>query len=106
MNKTNKKNKTQKSPFMDWLKDQVDRNPQVRKMADEMLNEMRVEQDLAALREERGISQTQLAKLLGVSQPAIAKIESGKVKNLTLKTLVRYATALGGEVKVTIDRVA
>jgi len=106
MNKTNKKNKTQKSPFMDWLKDQVDRNPQVRKMADEMLNEMRVEQDLAALREERGISQSQLAKLLGVSQPAIAKIESGKVKNLTLKTLVRYATALGGEVKVTIDRVA
>lgn len=102
----NKKNKTQKSPFMDWLKDQVDRNPQVRKMADEMLNEMRVEQDLAALREERGISQSQLAKLLGVSQPAIAKIESGKVKNLTLKTLVRYATALGGEVKVTIDRVA
>lgn len=106
MNKTNKKNKTQKSPFMDWLKDQVDRNPQVRKMADEMLNEMRVEQDLAALREERGISQSQLAKLLGVSQPAIAKIESGKVKNLTLKTLVRYATALGGEVKITIDRVA
>ena len=106
MNKTNKKNKTQKSPFMNWLKDQVDRNPQVRKMADEMLNEMRVEQDLAALREERGISQSQLAKLLGVSQPAIAKIESGKVKNLTLKTLVRYATALGGEVKVTIDRVA
>ena len=106
MNKTNKKNKTQKSPFMNWLKDQVDRNPQVRKMADEMLNEMRVEQDLAALREERGISQSQLAKLLGVSQPAIAKIESGKVKNLTLKTLVRYATALGGEVKITIDRVA
>ncbi|HLC26407.1 MAG TPA: helix-turn-helix transcriptional regulator [bacterium] len=106
MNKTNKKNKTQKSPFMDWLKDQVDRNPQVRKMADEMLNEMRVEQDLAALREERGISQSQLAKLLGVSQPAIAKIESGKVKNLTLKTLVRYATALGGEVKITIDRIA
>ena len=102
----NKTNKTQKSPFMGWLKEQVDRNPQVRKMADEMLNEMRVEQDLAALREERGISQSQLAKLLGVSQPAIAKIESGKVKNLTLKTLVRYATALGGEVKVTIDRVA
>jgi transcriptional regulator with XRE-family HTH domain len=89
---------------MDWLKERVDRDPQVRKMADEMLNEMRLEEDLAMLREERGMSQSQLAKILGVSQPAIAKIESGKVKNLELKTLVRYTTALGGQVKVIIDK--
>ncbi len=37
-----------------------------------------------------------------MSQQAIAKIESGRVKNLELKTLVRYAAALGAGIKVEI----
>jgi transcriptional regulator with XRE-family HTH domain len=40
--------------------------------------------------------------MVGVSQPAIAKIESGKVKNLQLKTLVKYAATLGGQVWIQI----
>ena len=40
--------------------------------------------------------------MLGVSQPAIGNIESGKVKNLQLRTLVRLATALDGRVKIEI----
>lgn len=93
-----------KKNFMEWLDELVDRDPKVRQMAEEMLNEMRLEQDLAALREARGVSQNQLARILGVSQPAIAKLESGRVKNVELKTLVRYATALGGRVKVEITK--
>jgi hypothetical protein len=38
-----------------------------------------------------------------VSQPYIAKLESGRVKNLELRTLVRYAAALGGRVRITIE---
>jgi transcriptional regulator with XRE-family HTH domain len=63
---------------------------------------MRLEQDLIALREAQGVSQVQLAKALGVSQPAIAKLESGKAKNIELKTLVRAVSALGGTVKIQI----
>lgn len=40
-----------------------------------------------------GITQAELAKRLGVSQPAVAKIESGK--NVGIKTLKRYAKAMG-----------
>lgn len=87
---------------MQWIDGQLERDPQLRRRVEETLNEMRIEQDLAGLREKRGLSQTQLAKVVGVSQPAIAKIESGKVKNLQLKTLVKYAAALGGSVKVEI----
>ena len=93
-----------KTPFMGWLNARINRDPQIRRLADEMLNEMRLEQDLAALREERGLSQSELAKLLGVSQPAVAKIESGKVRNLELKTLFRYAAALGGRVNINIEK--
>ena len=71
---------------------------------EEALNEMRLEQDLVALREARGLSQSELAKRIGVSQPAVAKIESGQVKNLQLKTLVRTAVALGGRLKIEIQK--
>jgi DNA-binding XRE family transcriptional regulator len=51
-------------------------------------SEMEIEQGLVALREERGVSQTALARMIGVSQPAIAKLESGRTRNVELKTLV------------------
>jgi transcriptional regulator with XRE-family HTH domain len=37
-----------------------------------------------------------------VSQPAIAKLESGRVKNVQLKTLARLAAALGGTLRIEI----
>lgn len=102
MTKMTKTAKTKKTPFMDWIDGELERDPGLRQQVQEILNEMRLEQDLIALREERGLSQNSVAKMLGVSQPAIAKIESGKTKNLRLKTLVRLATALGGEVRLQI----
>ena len=69
----------------------------------EILSEMRLEQDLAALREKRRLTQRQVARLLGTSQPYVAKLESGRVKNLGIGTLVKYARALGGTVTVQIE---
>jgi predicted transcriptional regulator len=43
-----------------------------------------------------------VARLVGVSQPAIAKLESGTVKNLQRKTLMRMVTALGGRLRVEV----
>ena len=43
-------------------------------------------------------------RMIGVSQPAIAKLESGRARNVELKTLVRYAAALGGRLKVDVVR--
>ena len=48
---------------------------------------------LQALRLHRGLSQTQLAELLGTSQSHIAKIEAGQVR-LYLDTAIRLADAL------------
>jgi DNA-binding XRE family transcriptional regulator len=101
--KTNKRAKTQ-TAVMNWVEEQLDQDSSLRQQVEELLNQMRVEQDLLALRLEKGLSQRQLARTLGVSQPAIAKIESGKVRNLELRTLVRYATALGGTVKIEVRR--
>ena len=90
--------------FMRWIDEQLDNDPVFQARVEEALDELRIEEDLITLREGRGWSQNQLAKALGVSQPAIAKIESRKVKNLQLKTLIRVATALGGRVRIEIDK--
>jgi predicted XRE-type DNA-binding protein len=93
---------TTKADVMEWVETQLAQDARLREQVEVRLNELRLEHQLAALREARGLSQRQVARLVGVSQPAIAKLESGTVKNLQLKTLVRMVTALGGRLQVEI----
>ena len=66
-----------KTAFMEWIDGQLKADPRLAHEVDELVNKMRLDQELAALREKRGLSQRQLAKLLGASQPYVAKLESG-----------------------------
>jgi DNA-binding transcriptional regulator YiaG len=94
-----------KTAFMEWVDEQIDADARLAQDVDQLLDEMKLEQDLVALRERRGLSQRQFAKLLGTSQPYVAKLESGRVKNLGVKTLVKCARALGGSVTIRIEPV-
>lgn len=49
---------------------------------------------LKAIRIENGLSQKQLADMVGITQPTYSNIENGK-RNPTIKTLKRIAKALG-----------
>lgn len=86
---------------MEWL-DEETRRRGLEREVEVLFNEMMLEQKLAQLRRKRGISQSELAKLVGVSQPVIARIESGGVRNLTVGTIARTAAALGGRVEILI----
>ena len=88
---------------MKWIDQELARDANLRRAVESLLAEMRLAQDLVALRETAKMTQAQLAKQLRVSQPRIAMIESGKIKNLELRTLILYATALGGRVKIQIE---
>ena len=92
-----------KTAFMRWMDGELRADKDFARRVDELVNEMKIEQELVALRERRGISQRAAAKLIGASQPFVAKLESGRVKNLGVKTLVKYATALGGKLTLRID---
>ena len=85
-----------------WLDQIVHQSPAFQAQVEEELAAINVAQDLVALRESRGLSQAQLADRLGITQSAIAQLESVQPKNVELRTLVRVATALGAHVDVSI----
>ncbi|MGH7266232.1 MAG: helix-turn-helix domain-containing protein [Candidatus Rokuibacteriota bacterium] len=89
---------------MEWVDTQLAQDARLREAVEARLAEMRLEQHLVALREARGLSQQQVARLLGVSQPAIARLESGAAPNVELRTLLRVVTALGGRLNLSIEK--
>jgi len=92
-----------KTNFMRWLWGDLKPDGDLGRKADALVSEMKIQQQLVALRETRGLSQRSAAKLLGASQPYIAKLETGAIRNPGVRTLVKYATALGGQVTLRID---
>lgn len=63
---------------------------------------LRVITQIIELREKLGLTQAQLAKRIGVSQPFIAKIENDEASNLSLETLTKIVNALNGEIEIHI----
>src|ERR1039458_10879178 len=66
----------------------------------EIEDELRLAAGLTALREQAGLSQRELAKRIGISQPRIAAIEQSR--NVTIDVLDRYVHALGGSIELTV----
>ena len=63
-------------------------------------DELRLAAGLTALREQAGLSQRELARRIGVSQPRIAAIE--RSRNVTIDVLVQYVEAVGGRLEITV----
>lgn len=70
----------------------------IQEMASELLLEVRIQ----ALREELEVSQVELAKALGVSQPAIVAMEQ-RGSDIKLSTMKRYVEAMGGKLRVDVE---
>src|ERR1700685_3595771 len=72
----------------------------VRKLSDLMTNESRAFR-LAELRKEMALTQVGVAKIIGVDQSNISRIEHGKFSNTEIGTLLAYVEALGGSLEIT-----
>ena len=88
-----------KNPGLALLDEKVDELGLRREVEDE-LAQILIEHKIVALRKRHGLTQAELARRSGVSQPMIAQIESGALNNLTLKTLARTARVLGARLKI------
>jgi DNA-binding XRE family transcriptional regulator len=58
--------------------------------------------ELAEMRKSAGLTQAEVARVLGISQARVSQIEHGQVDSLD--TLRAYAEALGGEVSIVVSR--
>jgi len=79
--------------FDKYLETQL-KKPEFRKAYEELEEEYEFASQIIRFRIKRKLTQAQLARLVGTSQPAIARLESGNHRNLTLAFLFRVAKAL------------
>ena len=80
-----------------YVKEQVKHDPRFTKDLEEARVQVRLAVMIAHLREDKGLSQRDLARITGVKQPQIARIESGDYLP-TLETLWKLADALKAKV--------
>jgi transcriptional regulator with XRE-family HTH domain len=75
------------------------RDPGVRDLVEKELADLEVGIQIARLREEENLNQTQLAARAGMNASKISQIETSP-RNVTLNTLARLAHALNRKVKI------
>lgn len=76
------------------LKQQM-KGPLFREAYEEYEEEFDIAREVIKLRKNAKLTQKELAEMAGTSQPAIARLESGEYRNLTLSFLRRVGKALG-----------
>lgn len=87
---------------MEGLEKRVLARPGAPERVAEIANELRLAVALTAMREQAGLSQRDVATLLGVSQARVATIE--KSRNVTVEVLEKYVKAVGGQLEITARR--
>jgi predicted XRE-type DNA-binding protein len=76
------------------------KDPEFKSHYQEERQALKLAMKIAKLCEKKGLSQQQMAKLMGTSQQAVSRIESGEYEGFTLKTLEKIAEATGTKVKI------
>ena len=85
--------------FQSRLQEDI-KDSEFKKYYQEERQALKLAMKIAELRDQKGLSQQELAKLMGTSQQAISRIESGEYEGFTLKTLEKIAEATGMRVKI------
>ena len=79
------------------------RDPEFRLHYEELKFRRQIAQALTEARKRAGMTQAELAELVGTAQPAIARLESGSGGVPSLPFLARVARALGLRVTLTLE---
>jgi transcriptional regulator with XRE-family HTH domain len=79
--------------FSDYFRESM-KDPEARRLYREVLDE-ELSWLLGYLREERGLSQKEVAERLGLSRSRVSQLETSAGLSMSLESLARYAQALG-----------
>lgn len=87
--------------FNDYLDEQF-KNPEIKKEYDRLAPEYEIISAMITARKEMGISQSELAKLIGTDQSRISKLERGTL-NPSLDFIKRVAEAMGKTIHISFE---
>ena len=85
----------------DLIAEGIARNPAFPAMIEAHLQRRRLQRALAEHRQALGLSQTEVARRMGTSQPAVARIEAEEI-DAKVSTLQRFALAIGYEIEFSL----
>lgn len=80
-----------------WMKE-----PKYRKAHADLENEFALAKAVIAARNRAGLTQAELAEKMGTTQPAVARMEGGRVQP-SLRTLQRLALATGSRLSIRFE---
>ncbi|HEU4983926.1 MAG TPA: helix-turn-helix transcriptional regulator [Acidobacteriaceae bacterium] len=80
-----------------WMKE-----PKYRKAYDSLEDEFAVAKAVIAARNRAGLTQTELARKMGTTQPVVARMEGGRIQP-SLRTLKRLADATGSRLMIRFE---
>jgi len=72
------------------------------KNAEELLARSDLMSEVVTLIQNSGLSQKEIAGILGVTPPKVSSLMTGKINDFSNDTLVRYLTLLGCNVEITV----
>lgn len=87
-----------------WMREQLESNPALAAAVEEEQEKFEIAETIYEARIEAGLTQAQLAELVGTSQPAIARLESTDYGRFSHTTLRKIAKALNLKLKVTLTK--
>ncbi len=70
---------------------------------EEALAKAELAHKITVLIRERGLTQAQAARLLGVDQPKVSLLIRGRLAGFSLERLMRFLLAFGQDIKITVE---
>ena len=70
--------------------------------ADELLAKAELARTVRQLIEQRALTQTEAARLLGTTQPKISDLIRGRLEGLSMERLYRFLKALGQDIQIVV----
>ena len=58
---------------------------------------------LAQMRKQRGMTQAEVARAMGVSQARVSRMEHGDIERMQVESIAAYVAAIGGHLRLVAD---
>lgn len=86
-----------------WIQKEEQVHPGFAAAVEAELASLRLDERLRELRKSRALTQTELAKRMGVSQGAVAQMEKSEPGTLAVRTIAKMATAMGYSIRIDFE---